>query len=90
MATHTTINLIGTPRDDLLVIADRACSALASIASNLTSDEGARDDTEEEIGLDYEEVVEMAHDNMIGRARRALDKIVADFPAIAAPEKPNG
>lgn len=90
MVEHVAINLIGIPRDDLLIIADRACSALAAIANHMTSDEGDRDDTEEEFGLDYDEVVEMAHDNLIVRARSTLNSIVSDFPNAKAKDPTNG
>lgn len=75
-----TINVMGRSRTDLLIIADRACSALVAIASQLTTDEGDKDDTEEEFGLSVAEVVEMAHDNMINAARAALDSILKEFP----------
>lgn len=74
------INLIGRDRAQLLVIADRACSALAAIASQVTTDEGDQEATEEDIGLPMSEVVEMAHDEMIGRARATLDSIIKEFP----------
>ena len=43
-------------------------------------------DTEEEFGLwvSGEVIVEMAHDNMIVKARFVLDGIVAEFPKRAA------
>ena len=74
---NRTVNLVGLDRETLLIIAERACAALTGIANNLTSDEGDEDDTEEEFGLDIEEVIEMAHDNMIGTARRSLDSVIA-------------
>ena len=78
--TGRTINLIGRSREDLLVIAERACSTLCNIASNLTTGEGDADVTEEDIGLPVEEVIEMAHDGMIGAARSVLDSILRDYP----------
>ena len=48
-------------------------AALKFIAGHVMSDEGDRDQTENDIGLDFAEVVEMAHDNMIQRARTALN-----------------
>lgn len=74
-----TIDLMGRDRTALLVIADRACSALARIANNVTTDEGDVETTEDEIGLPASEVVEMAHDYMIEQARAALDSIIGEF-----------
>lgn len=71
------INLTRLPRETLLAIADRACGRLCGIANMLTTDEGDRDDTEEEFGLDASEVIEMAHDNIILGARQTLDSINA-------------
>lgn len=48
---------------------------LGFIATHLTTDEGDKDETEEDFGLEMSEVVEMAHDNLIGRARYACDEI---------------
>lgn len=46
---------------------------IGEIASQLTTDEGNREDTEKEFGLSMEEVVAMAHDNFILAAREALN-----------------
>ena len=73
------IDLRELPRDTLLVLADRACMRLVSIANMLTSSEGDPDDTEEEFGLSVEEIVEGAHDNMILQARATLDSIATDI-----------
>lgn len=81
MAKRTTIDLIGRDREQLLIIADLACTALARIADYVTTDEGDREDSEEEIGLEFSEIVEMAHDDMIQRARSALDGIILRFPS---------
>lgn len=75
-----TVDLRGLPREDLLVIADRACCVLCQYASMLTTDEGDRDETEAEFGLDASEIVEMAHDNFIIRSRDVISRIVKDYP----------
>ena len=59
-------------RDELIVSNLRLHSALSTIAGYVTTDEGDTDATEDEIGLEIDEVIEMAHDNMIETARRAL------------------
>ena len=74
------IDLVGKPRSDLLVIAERACAILCSIANHATTDEGSREKTEDDFGLDASEIIEMVHDDMIIRARSALTRIVKDFP----------
>lgn len=51
---------------------DRHLETLAFIAGHVTTDEGDRRATEQAIGLPVSEVVEMAHDDMITRARLAL------------------
>ena len=79
--SQKSIDVTGRPREELLIIAERACSALVGIANYLTSDEGDTDDTEAEFGLDASEVIEMAHDNIITSARRTLDSIIREFPA---------
>ena len=64
------------PDSDIAVLARqflRKHEALIFIASHLTSDEGDTDATEDEFGIDASEVVEMAHDNMILRARMCLE-----------------
>lgn len=76
-----TIPLIGRSREELLIIADFACSALVSIANNLKSEEGDKDDTEGEFGLSVPEIIEMAHDDMISRARATLDRIISSSSA---------
>lgn len=78
---NKTIDVTGRSREDLLIIAERACAALANIANNATFHEGDRDATEDEFGLRVEEIIEMAHDNMINAARGALDSILRQFPA---------
>jgi hypothetical protein len=63
------------PDSDLSMLARqflRAREALIFVGAHFTSDEGDTDKTEEEFGLDASEVVEMAYDNMINRARAAL------------------
>lgn len=52
----------------------RMKAALEFVAGHLTTEEGDRDATEEDMGLDASEVIEMAHDNIIWRARRALGR----------------
>lgn len=52
----------------------RMRAALEFVAGHVTTEEGDRDATEEDIGLDASEVIQMAHDNMIWRARRALGR----------------
>ena len=47
-------------------------TVVENIASQLTTDEGNREDTESEFGLSMEEVVAMAHDNFIVLARNTL------------------
>ena len=47
-------------------------TVVENIASQLTTDEGNREDTEDEFGLSMEEVVAMALDNFIVAARNAL------------------
>lgn len=87
------IDVVGRSRTELLIIADNACAALASIASQLTTDEGDKDDTEEEFGLSMSEVVEMAHDNMINAARAAIAAIAKAADAeskLASTERPEG
>jgi hypothetical protein len=74
------IDVTGRSREELLIIAERACSALVGIANNVTTDEGDKDATEDDFGIDASEVIEMAHDNMITRARSTLDSIVREFP----------
>lgn len=64
------------PDSDLSMLARqffRAREALAFIALHLLSDEGDKEATEREIGLEASEVIEMAHDNMIVCARAALN-----------------
>lgn len=48
--------------------------AIKFVAGHLTTDYGDESATEDEFGLDASEVVEMAHDNMIHRAREALEQ----------------
>ena len=79
MAETRMVNLIGLSRDNLLIIAERACSVLTIIANQVTTDEGDEQDTEDEFGLPASEIVEIAHDNMIAEARSALDRIVKEF-----------
>lgn len=74
------IDVTGRSREELLIIAERACSALVGIANNMATDEGDKDATEDYFGIDAEYVVEMAHDNMIRCARATLDSIVREFP----------
>lgn len=74
------IDVTGRSREELLVIAERACARLVAIANYATTDEGDEDATEEEFGLDSTEVVEMAHDNIINGARATLDSIIKEFP----------
>ena len=78
------INLVGIPREDLLVIAERACAILCTIANNVTTDETDRKKTEDDFGLDASEVIEMAHDNMILHSRSVLSRIVKDFPNVGS------
>ena len=54
---------------------ERTLKSLRFIASHNDSMEGDRDATEEDFGLDYDEVIEMAYDNMIQSARNALEDI---------------
>lgn len=81
------ISLQGLSREDLLVIADRACCILAAFANNVTTDEGDRNQTEDDFGISAEEMIEMAHDDMIVRSRSVLSRIVKDFPGVAKNEK---
>ena len=74
-----TVNLMNRSKDDLLVIAERACTALRHIAENMTSNEADREDPAS-FCLPIEEVIEDAHDSMIGQARRTLDSIIREFP----------
>ena len=74
------IDVTGRSREELLVIAERACARLAAIANYASTDEGDEDETEKEFGLDASEVVEMAHDNIINSARVTLDSILKEFP----------
>lgn len=53
---------------------ERYRTALVSIANMATTEEGDREKTENEFGLDVGEVIEMAHDNMILIARGALEE----------------
>lgn len=84
-------------RDEARACADAALSvgahadlvrALQFIANHTTSEEGDREKTEEDIGLDCEEVIEMAHDNMIWRARSALEALAkfAESLQVVQPE----
>tara|TARA_R110002111_G_scaffold103665_2_gene160611 strand:- start:534 stop:950 length:417 start_codon:yes stop_codon:yes gene_type:complete len=50
-------------------------TVVENIASQLTIDEGDKDDTEEQFGLEMSEVVEMAHDNFIIECRNALTEL---------------
>lgn len=75
----TIIDPRGLNRETLLIIAERACARLTSIANMLTSDEGDDDATEDAFGLEASEVIEMAHDNMIVEARATLDSIAAQI-----------
>lgn len=74
------IDVTGREPLDLLIIAERACASLCRIAGYLTTDEGDPDETEEEFGLSVEEIVSMAHDDLIRIARSTLNSIDADFP----------
>ena len=49
-----------------------ALKVLENIATQLTTDEGDVEHTEEEFGLEFSEIISMAHDNMILQARNAL------------------
>lgn len=49
-----------------------ARKVLENIATQLTTDEGDVEHTEEEFGLEISEIISMAHDNMITQARSAL------------------
>lgn len=49
-----------------------AMAAVEEIANYVTSDEGDEDTTEGTFGLDFSEVIEMAHDSMIVIARQAV------------------
>lgn len=53
---------------------DKMEAALVQIANYLQTEEGDRETTENEIGLPYCEVIEMAHDSMIMIARSVLDE----------------
>ena len=53
----------------------KAQKALRGFAAMLTTDEGNTKDTEEEFGLDVNEVGAMAHDNMIIAAREVLGEL---------------
>lgn len=74
------IDVTGRSREELLIIAERACSCLVGMANAATSDEADKVATEEEIGLPAGEVLEMEHDQFIETARRVLDSIDAEFP----------
>lgn len=52
-----------------------ALNALIAIANQVTVEEGDVEKTERELGLPYDEIVEMAHDNMIEIARATLAEI---------------
>jgi hypothetical protein len=77
---NRSIDVTGRSREELLVIAERACARLVTIANYATTDEDDDDATEKEFGLDAGEVVEMAHDNIITSARATLDSILKEFP----------
>jgi len=65
-------------REELLIAVERMGAVLRSIGAQVTTEEGDRDATEEDIGLPVAEVIEMAHDSMIEQARAVLaDPIVA-------------
>lgn len=66
---------IGDAYDQFEKLADdwiKMRTVVENIASQLTTSEGNRKDTEDEFGLSVEEVLEMAHDNFIISARNAL------------------
>jgi hypothetical protein len=53
---------------------EKQSEALVFIAEHLTTDEGDRKASGEAFGLEPHEVIEMAHDDMISRARAALGR----------------
>lgn len=75
-----TLAQTGTPDEflklaKLLVSAPKMAGALRFIADHVTTEEGDRDATEEGTGIDYQEAVEMAHDNIILRARAIVGEV---------------
>lgn len=81
------VDLQGLPRDILLLIAERACVRLGNTANYTTTDEGDKEETEQEFGLEASEIVEMAHDNIIVQTRGTLDSIIAEIAAARAASK---
>ncbi len=75
-----TIDITGRSREELLIIAERACSFIVGVANAPTTAEGDVEATEEITGLSVAEAVEMEHDSFIETARRVLDSIGKDFP----------
>ena len=75
MSKEIAVDLRNRSPEDLEMIAGFAVSALTQIANEAYSDELDRDDTEEEFGLGYDELIEMSRDNLIGAARNTLENI---------------
>jgi hypothetical protein len=66
----STIHLLEMATNDYLY----AEMTLAGIAGRLTTEEGNRDATESQFDLGYDEIIEMAHDDMIFCARNELKR----------------
>lgn len=79
----TKIDVTGRSREELLIIAERACACLVGIANCADSEEANEGATDDEFGLWATEVALMERDDIIGRARRTLESIASEFPRAA-------